>query len=423
MWQKMYKKIRVDRHKLIINTSEDKVFPYFSIANRFMMSRTRIIRLSSSNDSDMDVIIRFLNYLYEEHGLYFEDDYENVTVELAQRFITNYMFTLSEEGDYPSNNARKFVRSKITMFLMNMKESRLCSQLNENYLCRVNPVSKRNEYELSIFLNDSKVSNPVMRYCPDFFVDECIKQARLHDMDTFITIVLQVDAGLRPSEACNVRCLESSYGPGYAIRSDPTGIINSEMTIDLSKEAICRPLRSDHVSVGSIKKPRTVRVLTENIDHLTDAIYEYQKYTADRKREDYGPLIVSRYVKNGYNMAQTYDGYRKTFKRLVEKYVIPSLIECGGVKREFAYRLQESKYGPHFFREYFTCKMVENGYNWRDIMEARGDKSPDSAIIYLIKGKGFRNQIDKTNRELAELIKNYNKEEDDEKDQMLPVRL
>ena len=125
---KMYKKQKVNNIVLITYISEDKFFPFFSIANRFIRDRKGARRITSSNDSHIEVIIRFLNYLHEKLGIFYEDDFEKVTVEHAQKFVTDYQLTLSDEGDYPSNTARKEVRNKITMFLLNMKESRLCSQ-------------------------------------------------------------------------------------------------------------------------------------------------------------------------------------------------------------------------------------------------------------------------------------------------------
>lgn len=62
-------------------------------------------------------------------------------------------------------------------------------------------------------------------------------------------------AGLRPSEACNVRRPDSVLGPGMRFEMRDGQIVN--VIIDLREE---KNLRSDLINVGGIKKPREQKV-------------------------------------------------------------------------------------------------------------------------------------------------------------------
>lgn len=62
-------------------------------------------------------------------------------------------------------------------------------------------------------------------------------------------------AGLRPSEACNVRRPDSALGPGMRFEMRDGQIVN--VIIDLREE---KNLRFDLINVGGIKKPREQKV-------------------------------------------------------------------------------------------------------------------------------------------------------------------
>ena len=83
-----------------------------------------------------------------------------------------------------------------------------------------------------------------------------------HYPQILMLVALQAFAGLRPSEACNVRREDSPLGKGIYFRNnygeevDPEHNVD-DIRIDLTKEY---NLRSDLVRVGKIKKERWQKV-------------------------------------------------------------------------------------------------------------------------------------------------------------------
>ena len=339
----------------------------------------------------------------------YDDDPSQLLFAHAQHYLNYYAITVNDRGDNPSNKAIEEQRRYITIFLENLKDDKVCPDLEQHYLRRnISNNSRKTlwKYELIITRNSNGFSSVVYRFCPKFFVEEYLKQARLHNPELYILGALQVDAGLRPSCACNIRTMQSVYGPGYKKVLDPEGNLLA-LKLDLKKSPIDRPLRDDGVKVGGIKKPREVDVYPPNIHHLNQAIESYLAYTLDRKRESSGPLVVSRYRRGGeYNRCYTYDTYIKAFHALCNTYVIPAMLAKGGAEAAYAEKLDEagSYYGPHFFREYFTCQLVEDGMSWDLVMHFRGDKSEESAIDYVLKGGKLQGIAMETGEVIAEYL-------------------
>lgn len=103
---------------------------------------------------------------------------------------------------------------------------------------------------------------------------------------------LSAFAGLRPSEACNVRRADSKLGPGIKFLKENDEIVNIE--IDLTHRY---NLRSDLISVGGIKKYRVQRVYPQFLRAFCDCYNEYMRYMAGRKFEtEYGAMTVNNKV-------------------------------------------------------------------------------------------------------------------------------
>ena len=239
----------------------------------------------------------------------------------------------------------------------------------------------------------------VYRDCPQFFVDLMLQKAKDKDICLYTILMLQICTGMRPSEVLNMRTKNSSYGAGYSEEYDDIGAIKS-LTIDISKKAILQPLRSDGKKRDSIKKARKVQVFGKHrVKAAWSAIQEYLTYTQGWLREPTEPLFVNKTTKELHqknakgsyciikvHMARTYRSYANDYKRLILDDVIPALSRGDMEQVGYASVLATHAFGPHMLREYFTCRLYEEGYGWLTIMDARGDKSPQTAIIYLLKG-------------------------------------
>lgn len=272
----------------------------------------------------------------------------------------------------------------------------------------VNDLSKaKDRYQLYVITTQDAPGQVVYRYCPAFMVAEVIKMARLHDPEVFMLVMLMVCAGVRPGTGCNTRLTDSSYGPGYKttyVAYDDGGIALTGIKLDYTASEDTKSLRPGLANPSGIKKCGKIDVHKAVL--LNDCIREYLALTKSRHRAETMPLVVNASVNRatGYNEAMTYRNFLAHFKKLCNKYVLPALSDRGGKYAEYAKELMIHQYGPHFFREFFTCRLVDDGETWDRIMHLRGDSSPDSAITYLIKGQIFEELITSTNDDLAGLI-------------------
>ncbi|WP_044936597.1 site-specific integrase [Pseudobutyrivibrio sp. LB2011] len=393
--------------ELIKLESEDSMIGYYSVANSFLGIRKTSNRRKGFDYSEyLHTIVHFLNYLLTEEEFFFESDYRKIELSMAQRYIDYYCDKRSKDGDEISNQARKMIRNRISEFLQNMKNSNACDNLKEHYITRMNSNDWK-EYELTYYKKTSKDGVIVIRKVPDFFIVELLEQARLHDIDCYMLIALQILAGLRPSEACNVRSSKSIYGAGYEItkRIDES-IEPIDIRIDLKKPSTQRYLRKDGVKVGGIKRPRTVPIHPAFVKQLAELIESYELITQGRIREATGPLVTNKTLSDGWNKAITYTSYEKKFKKICELYVFPILWERGGIEREYVSLLQKNFYGPHMLREFFSCELVRMGCSWDEVMKYRGDKGEKSAITYVLKGGVFDDAINYGKNKISKDILN-----------------
>lgn len=208
-----------------------------------------------------------------------------------------------------------------------------------------------------------------------------VELAYYHDPMIAFGIVLQLAAGLRPSCVMNVRRTDSPIAATPGLRFSFIGAEVSSIEIDLTHEYV---LRSDGVSVGKIKKERTVRVYSGFLEELRTAYNQHlrilEKY---RSEEQYRPMFVCR---NG--KAMTYKTYAERVKKLVYKYLLPELKQSDNPELSaFAHLLDSKRWAPHSLRHCFTVRLVLEDLDVGQVQYFRGDKSPESALTY-VQGKG-----------------------------------
>lgn len=411
--------------KLIRFDSDLRFVRHFSIANKYLMIRRNRLRNETYDGGQyVNHVTRFLNFLNEYKGIFFETDADRITLDDAQDFLDVITHEICRTGSEPKTSTMKCYRHNITKFLINLKDYSVCTELNKHYLMRVDEYTNRTVYELEL---DKKTENHknqiVIRDCPEFFVDALLEMARKYDPEVYILVALSIYAGLRPSEACNMRMLDSIYGPGYEFVSviDEGEIETMSLCLKLDVMAHKRMLRQDHVKVGGIKSPRVVDVYGPFLEKLLNAINEYLQYTKDRKREITKPLVVGKYKTGGYHKAMTYNNYHRRFKRLCNQYVFPYLAKQGVMQEWYVQKLKSGKYGPHMLREYFTCRLVKEGVKWAQIMTYRGDKNTQSAVIYVLKGGAFEDSILNTQRMICEEIHANGEKLDKIRDTVFPI--
>ena len=187
---------------------------------------------------------------------------------------------------------------------------------------------------------------------------------------------LSAFAGLRPSEACNVRREDSPLGPGLKF-----SIVNGEIydiSIDLTVE---RNLRSDLVSVGKIKKERVQKIYPAFLSAFTDAYKIYNRFLKEEQRpfeKEFGALTNNRKGK-----ACTYASYYYEFNKAIEACIPLMLNDEDPEIVNYGQLLTENNIGPHILRHWFTVQLTLFGEDVAGLMYWRGDSNPESALTYI----------------------------------------
>lgn len=205
---------------------------------------------------------------------------------------------------------------------------------------------------------------------------------------------LSAFAGMRPSECCNVRREDSPLGPGIVfevVDGEVTGI-----TIDISEE---KNLRSDLISVGGIKKERKQKVYPAFIEAFMSCYEMYMSYIENSQYEaEYGAL-----TNTSTGKAYTYDSYYMEFRKAVND-CIPIMLEDEDPQVvNYGHLLQENRISPHILRHWFSVKLTLYGEDVAGLMNWRGDKSPESALTYLMD----KSELEKQYEIVSDEVFNY----------------
>ncbi len=251
------------------------------------------------------------------------------------------------------------------------------------------------EKKVPVFeINYKPKETKVFRDLPEKAFQIIMNEIVANHTNILMLAALSAFAGLRPSECCNVRRADSKLGPGLLFE-----VIDGEVTnviVDLTEE---KNLRSDLVSVGNIKKERRQKVYPAFLDAFVSCYNTYMEYIEGNPYEsDYGALTNTTIGK-----AYTYSAYYKEFNQLI-KNCIPKMLNDNDPKIvNYGHLLQEHNISPHIFRHWFSVKLTLYGEDVAGLMNWRGDKSPDSALSYLMN----KSELEKQYRIVSDEIFNY----------------
>jgi integrase len=250
-----------------------------------------------------------------------------------------------------------------------------------------------------IMTKRTRSKKKIYRDIPDKAFRILFSHIRMHHPEIFGLICCSAFAGLRPSESCNVRRHDcTKYGPGIRF-SFNNSAVPSSITIDLSREL---QMRSDKKYVGGIKKEREQAVTKLFRDAFYTAYQEHIEYCEGRKREEeYGALNI-----NNQGKCFTYNSYYKLFTKIVREELVPVYLHSEDPELvEYGRILMEYKLSPHVFRHWFTVQLVLSGaYNEVEITNARGDKSTESARLYLENKSELEKKYRKVTSDMWEIL-------------------
>lgn len=346
-------------------------------------TKNRIRPITDDGNSRFYFVVQLLNYAFFERGISQLDD---ISVEIVSDFLNAYATNeLPSDGGEKSRNADtvkrcvQYIMDFLTCYIY-MRGSHCEIKTDDLY----REIEKRDKNGRVITVKEpafdvlykSVYKKPILRDLPDKVFRLLLEHIAWYHKELLGVVILGAFAGLRPSEALNVRREDSLLGPGILF-----SIVDNELLkvqIDLRCEM---NLRSDYVSVGKIKRERIQEVPDLFLPVFRDLYNAYMEYMEGKKYEaEYGPFSINKRGK-----ALTYPNYYQKFQHIIKEEMIPVLLRNNDPEIKMYGRiLMENNLSPHIFRHWYTVQLVLSGVNDpATLMFWRGDRSTESAITYL----------------------------------------
>lgn len=354
----------------------------FTDFHRYVKSASKIKSISDDGNKRFSYVVKFLNFIFGTLGL---KSVDQLTLEMVREFFTLYGLSQlpGDSRKRKKSTVEKCVNAVLDFLTLYLNERKEKAKLKAEELYSTTTftnsrgrVVKRKEPNFEIYVDDSNTEKAIFRDMPNSAFEMLFSHIAHYHKDLLMVVALGAFVGLRPSEACNVRREDSPLGPGILFHQSDGQVFKIE--IDLRKEI---PLRSDLKPTGRIKKERLQAVPYIFLEVFLDTYNDYMTYLEGKKYEkDYGPLNLNRRGK-----ALTYDVYYQRFSKIIRDEMIPIFLKSDDAEVVFfGQLLQEHNISPHIFRHWYTTQLVLSGVSEiSELMSARGDKSPESAWVYL----------------------------------------
>ena len=408
--------VRYENH-LIVLTIKNRIVKMTDY-HRYSNAYPKVKEHGKQNKDDIRRICNCLNFiLFKNFWKYKVKNIIEIPYEAIQDYITTYSRTRNHLGKYSDKRSiQKEIRA-ISIFMMKMNNGNL--SYDKHYYARQIGVKRSSfnqttfekqkhdvilwEYELEAsYIEENGVDQ--VRDIPQKAIPVILKWVKYVAPDLYLGVLLQMCAGLRVSEVVNLRRPQSIY-PGGIKYSKENGNFTS-FEVDLRNEYL---LRSDGKSVGSLKKKRLQEVYNSYLKIIQIAYTRHLRLIPAEDIEIEAPLFVTCYRnrKTGKRMGLTKEAYRRRIVRIVRKYVVPELIASNDVElKVFAMKTNESYWGVHSFRHWFSVQLVLNGEDVNGIAYWRGDDSLKTAYYYLRRKGELMKLYTKINNEVADNLFN-----------------
>ena len=373
---------KIKRQLIVLKDSADNIIGWTDFHKFAQSPSARIKSIYSDSGKRCYSIAKFLNYIFWD--CYHITKLSDLTAQMVCDFLNDYGLCR-----LPGDN-KNTIRNKTTvticvaaiidfLTLLLKKEHGFRMKVDDLYHYekffdkRTKREKSRRVPNFTIYFSDGIRQN-MLRDLPEGAFQILFNEIAENHRNILMLAALSAFGGLRPSEACNVRREDSPLGP--SMRFQYTNGKVSDVIIDLREEKI---LRSDLIDVGGIKKPREQRIYPKFLGQFMDCYTLYSSYIVGHPYEaDYGALTNTRSGK-----AMTYKSYLNAFKTAVQT-AIPKMLACDDPKvQHYGFLLQEHSISPHIFRHWFSVHLTVDGASIAELMYWRGDKSPESALVYL----------------------------------------
>lgn len=360
-------------------------------------------QLASDANARMHYICMMMNYiLIDNYEVYKVDHVFKITKEMLIAFFTDYAMGKKADGGHRGSESVENCIHSVTLFF-----SKLVWKYGGYVTMKKNELYRESQgYDWKGRVGRKSIPDFDIRYIPEekeIFRDIPTKVFKIlmnlalrYAPDIAFAMALQAFAGLRPGEVCNVRQEGSPKGSGILFTYLDGRLIRAD--IDLTHEYA---MRSDGVECGKIKKERKQGVYPPFLEAFRQLYELHKAFIATQSFEaDYCPMFV-----NSSGMAMTYGNYYSRFQYLVDMYLRPLLLgysdpEC----RIYGQMLCENKLAPHSLRHWFSVQLALRGEPLDQLQFWRGDKSPESALIYLQNKGDLVRELAKTNELLAAFL-------------------
>ncbi len=370
----------------------------FTDFHKYIKSNNQTVRnITDDGNNRFDFVVKLLNYAFFERGI---PSLDKMTVDIVKDYLNGYGM-----GILPNDKAGrtkstvlqciKSIMDFLELFIQDRKQH--CSIKIEDLYKWVSYRDKHGSTRKKkvpvfdvVYTNKNKT---IFRDIPNFAFEMLFSHIAEYHKEILMLVTLSSFAGLRPSEACNTRREDSPLGSGLFFSIYDQEVI--KVQIDLRKE-LC--LRSDLKKTGGIKKERVQTVPLMFTEAFIDSYNNYLSYLEGNKFEkDYGALTVNKQGK-----AMTYQSYYQKFTKIIKEEMIPLYLACDDAETViYGQLLLQNNLSPHVFRHWYTVQLVLAGMdNPAELMEARGDTSPESALTYLQNKGELEKQYRKVNNEM-----------------------
>jgi len=359
--------------------------------------------LTSSSNERLYHVCAMLNYiLIEKYEEYKIDHVFHVDWESVNSFLCSYASEPSAGGKFRSratiercvNNVADFIRRLSAKYdgYVQMKPDELFEKK-----------TFRNRYGQEIVkrvplfrVKHIPQHSEAFRELPTAAFQILLGLALRYAPDIALAICFQAFAGLRAGEVCNVRQEASPMGSGI-IFTFISGDVR-KVEIDLTREL---PLRSDGVFVGRIKRERKQCVYPAFLQAFCK-VYELHKewLVSQRYETGYCPMFV-----NSTGYAMTYKNYKRRFETLINQHFRKKLLENEDPNmRIYGQLLYENRLTPHALRHFYSVQLALRGEDIAQIQYWRGDKSPESAFVYLQNKGDLIRELESTSEFLFDIL-------------------
>lgn len=253
----------------------------FTNFHKYAVNPNRKIKKFNEDGNNRFIFInKFLNYAFFTEGI---SSLSELTVDIGRSFLNAYgMHELPDDDEYvhrEKGTVEKCVKAVLDFYINLINDKDSGCKIKSADLYKV--ITVRNKYGKAIKKTIpqfdvnyiSGIKEPIYRDIPNKAFVLLFDHIATNHTDLLGLVMHQAFAGLRPSEACNVRRMDSPLGAGIRIKE-----INGRLcgvTIDLRDEL---NLRSDLLTVGGIKKERIAKVPDIFLSAYKDAYEIYTNY-------------------------------------------------------------------------------------------------------------------------------------------------